>query len=214
MKVLEVIMAHRDAQETFDRHLPVWLSLGLDMLVFCPEDSQVKTDLPMFTFGYACHHGPHSIERFRNLLLHLEKTDYDAFLVQEYDSFSLKSPAPPGPMVIQCNLFKTDNDIAWMGDAFTHPPLFFARSTLSRIIAASGIVSDHAERSFWDRWLGLVAKMGAIQLSGWFGFSQNTIEPNQIEHAVFAVKGGARHLHGCKTKACFDAIMEAVNGAA
>lgn len=205
------IMAHGKAQETFDRHFHRWEALGHKLLIFCPENDLVKTGHPVLAWGEACHHGAHAIERFRNLLLHLERTPFDRFIIQEYDSFSLAEPTFR-EHTLYGNAFGTE-DHRWLSKVFLHPPLAFDRFTLERLVAASGMIPDHAERGFWDRWLGLVCGLSGIRFQGWGieGFSQNTIEPDQIKDAVAARQAGAIHFHGCKTAVCFEAILSSGN---
>jgi hypothetical protein len=161
------------------------------------------------TYGHACHHGPHSIERFRALLEYLEQQPYKWFLIQEYDSLSLIDPHQINGTV-RGNDFHGKQD-GFLGTTFIHPPLFFDKSTLQSILATAKPISNEAEKSFWDRWLGYVCELGRIEVKGWGkqGFSQNTIEPEQIPDAVAAVKRGAVHIHGVKTQECYDAITTA-----
>lgn len=209
MKTLQVIMAHAGGQAVFDRHLPIWSRLGHDMLVFCPENSRVETILLMFAYGSAQHHGAHSIERFRALLLHMEHLPYDYFVIQEYDSFSLSEPAI-SVGVLRGNYFP-ENDPKWLASFFLHPPLAFDRHTLTQLNYAARFLTLEAGNYFWDRWIAVCAELAKISVIGWgdIGFSQNTIEPNQITDAVTAARRGAIHFHGCKSQECFAAIMEA-----
>lgn len=207
--MIQVIMGHGEAWPVIHRHLPVWERLELPLLLYFPAGDSVQTGHPTFTFGHREHHGAHAIERFRTLLLHLEGTAHDSFLIQEYDSFSLELPQIT-PGTVHGNLFRDDSP-KWLGGQFLHPPLAFDRAALESLVAASGLIPDHAERGFWDRWIGLVCKSGNIPTAGWNerGFAHNTIEPQFIPSAVEARKNGATHFHGVKSEQCLAAILAA-----
>lgn len=201
-------MAHAEpaAEDTFNRHLVFWRRLGHDISVMCPSDSQVKTGLPVMPIGTRCHNGPEANRRFRNLLEILAMTDYERYVIFEYDSICL-SPTLPNEIDgrgLWCNLFGEDQPAArgFLGSHFTHPPLVMDKETLRDIVRAGTDVPDEAERGFWDRWLGLVCERGCIPMRGYarLGFSKNTIAEAELPEAVQAVRGGAVMIHGIKSE--------------
>lgn len=199
MSRLIVIMAHGKAQDTFRRHLPHWVESGDDLLVFSPRSDPVDTPIPQLVTGFASHHGPGSIARFRTMLSWLSKTVFDEFIVHEYDSITFGGRATITPGVLRSNEF-ANSDPSFSGTRFFHPPLAFDQMTLHLLLQASQTVGDSAEKSYWDRWLGLVADQGSVRSRSWghLGFSRNTIERKDFYEAVRAKKEGAIHFHGIK----------------
>lgn len=223
---LLVVMAHAGAQETFTRHYPEWRKHpDTDILVFVPAADRITLtpdDKPLphvVGFGKAQHHGAEAIRRFRWLLqLMADQTQYHAFTLHEYDSFSLDSNV--GPFIgnaLTGLVYRDDRpDSGFKGTTFIHPPLCMSRGCLQKIVWAMAAVPDEAEHGFWDRWIGLVCERGYIPLhnllkSG-LGFSRNTIEDTDIPAAGEAVRNGARLLHGVKSKECYDAVTSSYAG--
>lgn len=217
MKTLLTIMAHAEAQATFDRHLPYWqLQSEKDyIMAMCPQDSVVRTDLSVLAIGGKCHHGPASIMRFRKLLHFLTKTNFDWHIIHEYDSISLPHPSivnyvkPDSHfLTIYSNLFTADQP-EFKGHHFLHPPLSMSVEVLREIVNQSAFVPDEAEQGFWDRWLGYVCELAGVNMKGYgdAGFSRNTIEPHDMAAAVAARKAGAVMFHGVKSEQVLKALV-------
>lgn len=215
-KHLLTVMTHQGAHDTFMRHYPEWKKHGTDILIFATEEPY-RIDLPheVLQFGHAEHHGPESIRRFRFLLQFLAKKPHETFSIFEYDSFCLSVGMPGFSMnSLAGNVFRDDHpDRGFVGTHYVHPPLLFAKDTLTKILTAAEALTDHAEQCYWDRWIGLACEMAKVPffdyLKNGYGFSRNTIEPPQIADAVEAVRAGAVAIHGCKTKECYDAVTKA-----
>lgn len=208
MKTLTVIMAHREAQGAFDRHLNFWKSHGTDLLVMCPQDSVVETNLQVLCLGKKGHHSAMANWRFKTLLQYLTKVSYEWFFLNEYDSLCLTPALPPCPTEsISSNLF-TANQPEFRGHHFLHPPLQFSQSVLGRIVTALNKLPDYSENGFWDRLLGYACELGKVPMAAYnnLGFSRNTIEPGDIQAAVQARKNGAVLYHGVKTEPVLRAL--------
>lgn len=218
MKTLLTVMAHADAQHIFDRHFQYWNTGDHHVMVMCPQDSMVRSFVPVLGIGTKCHHGPASIARFRRLLHFLCETDYDWFIIHEYDSIEL--PTRNGVLHyadpdkhwhrIYSNLFTADQP-QFKGHHFLHPPLSMSKGVLKRIAQEGCHVGDDAEQSFWDRWLGLVCEQAGVEMKGYDdnGFSRNTIEQHDIPAAVAARRAGATMFHGVKSGEVLRQLVEA-----
>ena len=200
---LQMIMAHAEAQETFDRHLPIWESLGTEIRVICPEDSWVKCRHPVIGYGKKAHSGSDAMERFFHMLRWLEGAEtFDTFLIHEYDSFSLEMPPFTG---FGANWFLSPQ-AGWISKKYAHPPLAITRKVLSETIAQVGLIPFHAERGMWDRVIGLVVPKNETH-PFINGYSRNTIEPHHYDELRKAVAEGAKHYHGVKHKEVLDMIL-------
>lgn len=214
MKTLTLVMAHAEAQQTVERHTPIWLSEGSTLMFTCPQDSMIRHYLPVVGIGRRCHHGPDSIWRFRHILEFMLQTNFDWYILHEYDSLILESV--PGILTFTsedklherlfCNLFTADQP-QFKGHFFTHPPLSMSRKVLERIVAQFERMSDTDEQSFWDRYLGYLCERFQIEMKNYLnGFARNTIEPHDLSAAAEARKAGACFFHGVKGEAALKAI--------
>lgn len=217
-KTLICVMAHKEAQETFDRHFNLWRSLDADMLVACPDNSKVtvpeKSKVMLLDIGRAQHIGMQSIIRIRTILEHLDgQKNYDRFVFFEYDSFCL-GPLPDPRAMIMCPLFR-DNapDRGFTGTMFCHPPIMFTAAGLTKLVWEIKQMPMQWEQSVWDRWIGLAIERAGLfpidMLASGEAYASNTIHPEQFPGLAKAVQGGAVFIHGCKTRECFDVIMKA-----
>jgi len=221
VKLLQVVMAHKQAQATFDRHARFWAHHDCDTLVFCPKGDEVVSPWPTISMGSRQHHGPMANKRFKWLIHFLAKLDYQWFLVQEYDSFCV-SPVVPivsdqrirQAMVVAGNVF-TDNrpDRGFVGQTFIHPPLVISKSALIEVDKVMDKVPEWAEEGFWDRLLGFVIEQADIMpvdmLHLNLGFAKNTITQKDHPELVKAICGGVRFIHGVKDPLTFEVIMQA-----
>lgn len=206
-----VVMAHAEVQATFDRHLVHWAKHGGLLMAMCPQDSVVRTHLPVLAVGTKGHHNPAAIYRFRQMLAFLVELDYEQYLIQEYDSVILQDITPEIRMdAIYSNLF-TANQPEFKGHFFLHPPLMFGRDILFAVCDAMDLLPDDSEGCFWDRVLGYACESSGIAMNGWMssGFSKNTIEQSDIPAAVAARKAGATMFHGVKSEAVLKALLSA-----
>lgn len=213
---LVVVMAHADAQHIFNRHWPYWAKFGCPILVMCPKDSIVDTTAPVLAIGKKSHHDAMANRRFRELLIHLETTMHNEWLILESDAICLcKDEIPLGFCgSITGNRFENTEPHRFKGSCYLHPPIAFSRDILERLIAGMKFVSDEDEEGFYDRWLGLLCDRSKVPATGWGkeGFSRNTIEVGDISAAVAARKAGACMFHGVKSDAVLKAITSVSPG--
>jgi len=226
MSILTCVLVHKQAQETFDRHLPYWKAWTDKILVVTPEDSQIQTSEQQISHGKACHVGEEATKRMRWMFRWLEGTDFTEFIVHEYDSISFDRPSifnsPDTNDAIQGNWFRGEEHPDWLSESFVHPPLAFRRPALGALVAALGIIPDHAERGAWDRWLALaINKHNEQRTRIWIpsygsngfgvcgsGFSHNTIHEDRYPELARAVRNGARFFHGIKQESALKVILE------
>lgn len=206
---LVIIMAHREAEATCRRHLPLWQSHNCDMIFYCPLNSIVNVGYPVLAHGLASHHDTMANERFLKLLCLLEKTIYNQFIIYEYDAMSLRSDLSSfrKPDVLYGNVFRDNRpEREFIGTTFVHPPLIFGRTALRRMLDVQ--ISPSLEHGFWDRLLGLMIERAEIQtfdfLAAGHGFARNTIEPPEYATARNAARAGAYLFHGVKTEECLN----------
>jgi len=218
-RTLVVIMAHKESQETFDRHLPLWSRHGHEMIVYCPCDSVIDPrGNPMLSFGRKSHHDAMANARFRELIRMLTWTQFGRFVVHEYDSLCVGDSIPhfvldgtEGPLLAG-NVFRDVRpDRGFAGTTFIHPPFVFDYGTAKMILNALDRVSMDLEFGFYDRLLGLVAERADIPLYNFMengsGFARNTIEEHDLNDAEAAASGGTVFYHGVKSQAALDAIL-------
>lgn len=214
MKTLVCVMAHGGAQAVFNRHLKYWQAHNHPILTFCPsDDTVVGHGTEVVSFGRAGHHDASSLERFKYLLRLLTTRKEDWFALFEYDSICL-SPALPDWLYVDGiwgNVHHEPHHSDFLGSRYLHPPLFFGRAGLEKIVATGDKYPQHFERNYWDRWVGLMAELGGVVINSYgnYGFSHNTIEPDYIPGAVEAARYGCLFFHGIKTQGCLDAIVNA-----
>lgn len=223
-------MAHRECQETFDRHLSLWEQHQCDMVVFTPEDATINTRGHfLWAYGPRGHHNAAANRRFKELLKMCARCDYTRFLICEYDALCL-TPAIPifyerthtdgrwlngknweRPYLCG-NVFHDDTpDKKFVGRTFVHPPLIITKAGLNLLLPHLNALPDDAEGGFWDRLLGLACERAGIEpmdfMEHGLGFARNTIEPDTVGDAHDAAANGAIFFHGVKGPSALEAIQ-------
>lgn len=216
MKSLITVMAHKEAQETFNRHFPIWKSLGADIMVAFPSDSRVllpeRSGAMGLEVGKAAHTGVQSIVRFRTILEHLGGHGYDRYAFFEYDSFAFEWPEMTWP--VAAPVFGDNSpDRGFEGSMFLHPPIFFTREGISKTVEAIKKLPLTAENSVWDRWIGLALERAGVRVENLLllgeAFSDNTIHEPRFPELFKTTRNRCFCFHGVKTKVCLDVILEA-----
>lgn len=211
-------MSHKGAQETFDRHLPLFAAHGCDIIVYSPCDAPCETRGHLgVLYGTASHHDAMANRRFKRLLSFLANTNYDRHFICEYDAFCIKPNIPiffewgdfqekdfTRPY-LAANVFRDNSpDRKFVGTTFCHPPLLFSRQGLATILPHLNALADDCEFGFWDRYLGLACENAGIEpmdfMKHGLGFARNTIEfGRDCTDATDAAANGAIFFHGCKS---------------
>jgi hypothetical protein len=236
MKNISIIMAHKQAQETVERHLPFWEKENPNILFTCPQDSMMS--LPNYNIveiGKAAHHSSEAIRRFKSILRFMTTIRSDWYTLHEYDSiiFGPVESLPSEAGVLYCNQnpehkppenWDPDNHPegwnhrgydGFKGFHFPHPPLRMDYDTLCKLSEAFDKEPDYCERGFWDRAVGYVCEKNKIKMIGWgeLGCSHNTIHPGEgwprCKWAVQRKKEGAICYHGIKDKEVLEALISA-----
>lgn len=214
-------MAHKEAQDTFNRHYPHWYDLGGDLLIVYPKQSRVliptvkgKTtqQVMQLEVGKAAHTGIESIIRFRTVLEHMHGMNYDRYAFFEYDALCL-GPLPEKFGDIAGNVFREFGlNRSFVGTMYTHPPLMFTHKGLDMVVKEIQQMGLAEEGAVWDRWFGL-----AIERIGWpiynfiehgEGTARNTWWPNEFELLKKEVREGRRMLHGIKSEEALKVCIE------
>jgi hypothetical protein len=224
MKTLVTIMAHRDAQETFNRHFNLWFGLGHDLLIACPQRQSVK--LPEWRGGFgdrqintlevgkAEHSGVNSIIRLKTILEHMNGMGYERYAFLEYDALILGKKLPLQVGDVMGPIYRDNGaDRGFEGTMFIHPPILFTAAGLAEVVRIMQGMPLTAEKSVWDRWLGYCIESSHLQWINAFdhglAFTMNTIHPDRYEALFEAVKLGATLVHGVKTEECLRVCLEA-----
>lgn len=211
LRTFTVVMAHAEAQQTFDRHLQYWQRNGSMRMVMCPADSIIRTDYPVLAIGRKSHHGAMANHRFKELLGHLLMLDFDRFIIHEYDSLCVDDVPALDSVRFWGNVWTNTEPHRFMSSHYFHPPLIIPKDSLARLVWSLIQIPDEAELGFWDRLIGLAVDRSNVAFGSYdrIGFSRNTIEPGDIPAAVAARKAGATMFHGVKTEEVLNAIVSA-----
>lgn len=221
MKTLIAVMAHNEPA-IFNHLLPQWEKHGHPMVIYSPRDSVPQTSHNVWAFGERSHHDSEANRRFKNLLTQLALTEFDRYVIFEYDAVCLSDVLPifqvksDKPEVLCGNVFRDDRpDRPYRGTTFIHPPLIIPKAIIGYLNASLSTLDDDCEGGFWDRMLGLAVEQRGIPLLNFFdhglGFSRNTIEQHELGEAIQAVEQGAIFVHGIKRWSTFSALRDAYN---
>lgn len=209
-----VIMAHRGTEEHCRAHLPFWTQHGGPISLFSPDDLKVRMhNHTVWSHGHSGHHAPCANQRFLAMLRMCVETKADRFVIHEYDSVCF-APVSGIPDDHIAGIAYTDGapNKPFVGGHFIHPPLFFSRPVLVRIVEILTNLRE-TERFMWDRWLGLCCERGGIPIydlrTRGLGYSRNTIVAEDLPAAIQAIHGGAVCFHGIKSRQVFDALKQA-----
>lgn len=216
MTTLINILAHKEAQQTFERHFQFWEKVAdkpSDILVWCPSNSKVECPgIQILCVAAAQHAGSEAILRIRTILEHGRDSGYDRVAFFEYDSICLGDKLPEFSEDIGANIFLDTESDKFNGGMFTHPPVVVKREGLARLCEAFKSMSLADEGGFWDRWLGLAIKRAALShrnfLSG-EGFSRNTIHGDGWQAMREFIIDGATMIHGIKDKETLEVAVRA-----
>lgn len=210
--VIHLVMAHRDAQPTFDRHKHLWEKNGYPIIVICPEDNPVSTNHALIKIGSRQHHGKQAVDRFVKVINIGVEAGYPFILFDEYDSFCLEIPIKLMSMKGVHGFVWRDGDPknGYKGNYFIHPPLLIDLESAVQIVQASETLRHMGdEKGFWDRWLGMVCEKQGIPMNTTekFHFTRNTIEQGHFGLLAESLKSGAKWFHGVKSKEAYNMIM-------
>jgi hypothetical protein len=216
MEVMTVILAHGDAMEAVQRHLPLWRKHTDGLAIVSPNNNPcIVEGVDCFTHEGRQHHGQLALRRqlFAMKAALLYKAEYYVFM--EYDAIMLRRPAHRP--IVQGNLFNEQIFKARDVESkfcFLHFPWVFPACVLQSFIEKA--VIDPADEVAHDVWVArrlMQFDMGVCNQNGrggnGEGFSANSIDNLAlIAQAVHSARAGAYAFHGIKTKAVLDQILE------
>jgi hypothetical protein len=215
-------MAHKEAQEIFERHFPLWWDLGHELLVVYPKRSRVLIPMPrgkqerqvmQLEVGEPAHSGIESIVRFRTILEQMHGMGFDRYAFFEYDALCF-GPLPEMRGDVAGNLFRDDSpNRGFIGTCFVHPPLMFTHKGLEMVVNMIRQMKLTDEKSVWDRFLGLCVERIGIPIWNFMdhnqGTSMNTWNDDDLPRLHKEIMKGASMVHGVKSKRAFDVAVNA-----
>jgi hypothetical protein len=203
-----IIEGHGKAQATFDRHLPLWLRHGFDMLIASPVNDPLKTDLPCLTPGRSSRNGPLAVERLRNILNHVSTCGYRYAMLFEYDSLCLIDR--PMYRTGFRGILQVNQDLAhFMTPRYVHSPWIFSAATAQSMLKIAYQYPDMTESGVDDRYLSALAMLANIPILGHpeGGLGRNDILPE--DYALMddmILNHGVRWVHGIKSQEALDRL--------
>ena len=165
MNTVLAILAHEDAGPTIADFFPRWQKLGLPMIGFVPHGHRWPGPLieKVFAQGESSHDGPAVIDRFILALETLHDTEYDHFVLMEYDTVNLVDRLPK----IEWDVLSAGIMNAFYGGCpndryYTAlSPWIFTRETLKPFLEGCRRQRNEASHQSWvngllDRFLAVV----------------------------------------------------------
>lgn len=213
MNVLTVVMAHGGAQKIFDRHLPLWEAHGWPIEVFCPRDDLVFTKHPIYAYGKSEHHGEEQRLRLLEAMKWVVKLGYDYSVWFDHDSFCLNPTPPlfPASGTIYANVGSNQETLRFLAGVYPGAPMHMTHGTLCELLFAALQSPLVFEEGFADRLIGAWAQIGGIPMVQHDGFWKTEIAKFEWDNLDRALKAGAIWIHGVKSEATFNHIMEFKN---
>lgn len=208
------IIAHEKAAPTIADFEPQWRKLGLPILAFLPEgDKWPGGEVErVYNYGESAHRGVPVYLRFVNVLLELLRTQYDEYIIAEYDTANLTAALPAStPNHLSsafCSTFGPDVEKVTGHRTYyiSLSPWCLDRAIARRLLFAMWQRLDFPKHEEWvggylDRWIASVALEAAIPCAKL---------PNAIgwTHGIEDIHAKARAMqatwiHGWKSKADF-----------
>lgn len=218
MKILTIVMTHKEALPTVKRHLPIWENCPGKIVFVSPEDSKMNIPGPNpyneTPIGQAEHSGLLSALRITEIFkFALEyPEEWDHLLLMEYDSFALGLPKDviPPPGGISSGIHPQNKPIKFKGKFWTHYPVLLTRTATEKILEAlPGIKTN--DRLYSDRFIGRAVELANIPVNNLskkgLAYARNTIEQKHISQVREAAKNGCLFWHGVKSKNILDIIL-------
>ena len=213
MKILQIIMSHREALPTVERHKPIWMSVTKNTIFVSPINSLmgVKNEAAI---GFRQHHGELSAQRIVgifDLANHLNNWDY--LLLNEYDSFALSLPEDVISEAggISAAAYKQNKPDKFKAGFYVNYPILFTKEAVRKIrIHLPNIKS--LDRYYSDRFIGRAIEIGGIPIKNLRrnkrAFTKNTILPEHYDKLRKAVKAKCVFFHGVKNLEVLSQIIE------
>jgi len=214
MKLLSLIMTHKEAEPTVLRHPHLWTKHTGEVLFISPVDSKMNIQ-NLFTelgIGFAEHHGEISAQRIINVFKFALQQDWTHLLLMEYDSFALALPKEvmPEPGGVSAAVYSQNKPHKYRGKFYLHYPMLFTREGMQKVYDKLDTVKTK-DRFFSDRFIGRAVEYAKIPVNNLLikkkAFSKNTILPEHYPKLRKAVKNGAVFFHGIKDEETLKIII-------
>lgn len=210
--------------------LPMYRAHGCPITVMSPDDSRVVIDGVDCRFagdrraslvtnhrGETVSVGQGSIDRHRAHMEILLSYSENFFFMCDSDSFCLSPQFPDylyrAPGTAWCNLVPNpipEHHVDGLPDTAMHPPWFFSRGVIERLLAADKHVTVNPAVPFIDDWLKRCAVYGGIDMQRFpDGFAGDIDRNGSIMHAERCVKAGAIFIHSAKHPMFWDRLQRA-----
>jgi len=208
MRILSIIMTHKEAVPTVRRHLHLWDMVSGDKIFISPADSKMdfgeaQFPYPQSLIGEAEHSGEKSAQRIEQIFITVKEFEWDLLLLMEYDSFALGLPPDviPAEGGVSAATYTQNKPIKFRGKFYLHYPMLFTREGFNKTLAMLPRVQTK-DRYFSDRFIGRAVEYANIPVNNLLAnkkaYSKNTILPEHYEKLGKAVKEGAVFFHGVK----------------
>lgn len=206
-------MAHRGTEETVLRHRKYWNgpTIFTGPVGFTPDLPGEK----VVAIGEREHHGIKSAERIIGILEYaLTNHDWEFLELNEYDSFRLEDPLVPEHGMAG-TFYPQNKPMEFAALFYIHYPHTYARKAVENVLRTAKILLKHRgvakDIEYSDRFLGLAVQSSGTRFNdlkaNGGAFSRNTICPvKHKEKLKLALKNGAKHFHGVKSKETLEII--------
>lgn len=216
MKILTMIMTHKEALPTVRRHLPIWENCPGKIFFTSPVDSMMMEKIgkhPELAIGFAEHHGELSAQRiieiFKFALEYYE--EWDHLLLMEYDAFALDITVDviPPPGGVSATKYLQNKPIKFKGKFYLHYPMLFTRIATEKVYKYLPEIKRN-DRHFSDRFIGRAVELARIPVRDLMkekkAYTKNTILHKHHSQLREAVKNGAIFFHGVKDEETLKVI--------
>lgn len=202
------VMAHGAVQETFNRHLPLWMAHKADVQVVCPVNDPVNAPFPIIRFDDAERAGPQAHARLRHMHQHLcENSKSGYHLICEYDSFLLSDPVlSPGLWgIMQMNKQSPD----FLAHRYPNPPWLIDSVSLAAMWDVAQRYPLLYEGGEADRYWAALAELAGVPMFEYrpAGFTKGTIDSIHHMELHVELEMGCRAFHGVKDKHTLALIL-------
>jgi len=212
MNPIVIILPHKAAQETFDRHLPFWEWHGLPVVVAQSSDAPVETRHQQFTYGPSCHSGADAINKIKAVLHWFAKSGHSHAAIFEYDSLLLQKRIE-FPNGLTGVLMPNTEPSRFMAPRYPLVPWTVDRASVLRLLEITDRYPTIMEEGAGDRFMAAICQVAGVPVLPFSppGYGEGTIQPLFSPTAgllLDALQHGARAIHGIKDKAALDFIVQ------
>lgn len=226
MKPVVAILSHSGANATVQRHWPLYLNCGCDIVGIGRTDTHCQwpaesgqfigsMDIGQESYAKGDNHICRFLELVEWFLTDAMMKSYTHLVVIEYDGVFF-APVPK----LKINTFygklaggKSDG---FLGSMYIHTPWCMDRLCAGNVLkhGRAMLKAGLIEQGFLDRWFGLMIDLYDLQWrdTGAGTYTHNTLDtPEKIAEAGRAVAEGAWYVHGLKTAEQLRKLSHAIH---